>query len=299
VVRWPRALETSTPEVLLFWVLPTVSLGIFLLLCYQVDKTVLRLKWTITETMQQVWWRLVSFVIPLLMVTAGFSAILDRKARGIAWLLAAGVTSRLGTGFLRLAHGMKFNTLKSGELRNRAFSIAKGMGVPLARVFVVPAGKGHLTGAYGMSNAIGFTDNLGKYLTKEQKEYVIAHELAHIKLKHGRKHLLLVLTIFCIAALLLFSLPKRAVAFRPLIQLLAMTVPFVALYYGSRRFEYSADREAVDFTADPEAAVRALANLYQNSELPAAHDRFTELFMTHPTFEHRIKAIANREHMPD
>src|SRR6266567_1273255 len=120
------------------------------------------------------------------------------------FILAVGVVSKIGTGFLRRAEGLKFNTLKSGEYRSRALRVARGMDVTLRRVFVVPAGKGHLTNAYGMSNAIALTDNLGKYLTKSQLEFVMAHELAHVKLKHVRKYFLLALAVFLITALLLF-----------------------------------------------------------------------------------------------
>jgi Zn-dependent protease with chaperone function len=122
----------------------------------------------------------VSFVLPLLLLAAGFDAFLDKRLGGIAWFFAAGVVSRIGTVFLRRAEGLKFNTLKSGELRNRALNIARRMGVALSRVYVVPAGRGHLTNAYGMSHAIGLTDNLGKYLTKAETEFVIAHEVAHV-----------------------------------------------------------------------------------------------------------------------
>ena len=298
IARWPGAVNTSAAETLLFWVPPILSLGIFLLLCYTFDQHIFRLKWTITNAFRQAWWRLVSFVIPLLLVASGFDTILDRKIRGIAWLLAAGVVSKVGTGFLRRAQGMKFNKLKSGELRNRALSMASRMGVTLDRVYVVPAGKGHLTNAYGMSNAIALTDNLGKFLTKTQLEFVVAHELAHVKLKHARKYFLLVLAVFSIAALLLFSFPQRALPLRPLLQLVAMIGPLAALYYCSRRFEYSADGEAVDFTGDPETAIWALANLRQSNELPAAYDRLTELFATHPTLAHRVCAIANDGRIP-
>lgn len=295
---WPGAVNTSAAETLLFWVPPTVSLGIFLFLCYLTDQRIFRLKWTITNVFRQAWWRLVSFVIPLLIVAAGFDAILDRKVRGIAWLLVAGVLSKVGTGFLRRAQGMKFNALKSGELRNRALSMASRIGVTLDRVYVVPAGKGHLTNAYGMSNAIALTDNLGKYLTKMQLEFVIAHELAHVKLKHARKYSLVVFAIFSITSLLLFSFPQRAMPFRPLLQLIAMIGPLVVLYYWSRRFEYSADGEAIDFTGDPETAIWALATLHQSRELPAASDKLTELFATHPTLAQRVHAIANGGHIP-
>jgi peptidase M48-like protein len=112
-----RNAETSSVEAVLFWLPPIVSLGIFLLWCRTVDKIVLRLKWSIGQTLQH---------------------------------------------------------------------------------------------DFGMRNAIVLADNLGKYLTKPQKGYVIAHELAHIKLRHSRKHLLLVMAIFCITTLLLFGLPKQA-----------------------------------------------------------------------------------------
>ena len=296
--RWPEALEHFPFETTFFWALPTVSLGIFLLQCYTVDKSILGLKWTATDTLRQVWWRLVSFVIPLLIVAAGFGAILDGNVKGIVWLLTAGVVARVGTGFLRRAEGLKLNALKSGEFRNRALSIASRMGVSLGRVYVVPAGKGHLTNAFGMSNAIAVTDNLGKYLNKAQIEFVIAHELAHVKLKHGRKQLLVVIAIFSAIALLLFRFRQPALTFRPLVQLVVMIGPLTAVYFCSRRFEYSADREAIDYTGDPEMAVQALAKLHQSRELPAADDRLTELFMTHPTFRKRVQAIANSEHLP-
>lgn len=290
--------ESSSSEALLFWVSPVVSLGMFLLLCRAVDKVLLRLKWKFSQSVQQVWWTLVSFVIPLLMVTAGFSSILDRKVRGIAWLIAAGALSRLGTAFLRGSQGMKFNRLKSGEIRNQALSVASAMGVTIGRVYVVPAGKGHLVNGYGMSNAIALTDNLGKYLTKPQKEYVIAHELAHVKLKHARKHLLLVMTTFCVASVLLLTLPEKARSFRPVVQVVAILGPLAAVYWGSRRFEYSADKEAVELTGDSETAIQALTNLERSRELPASQSRLMEWFMTHPTLENRVEAIAKFGSVP-
>ena len=141
--------------------------------------------------------------------------------------------------------------------------MAHQMGVTVGRVYIVPAGKGHLTNAYGMSNAIGLTDNLGKYLTKAQVDYVIAHELAHVRLKHGRRYLLLVLAIFSTLTLALFGFSQRAQFFRPLVQLAVIFGPLVTIYYFSRRFEYAADVTAVDFTRDPETAVRALVNLHK------------------------------------
>ena len=142
------------------------------------------------------------------------------------------------------------------------------------------------------------TDNLGKYLDERQLEFVIAHEVAHVKLKHGRMRLLLEGTIFSITAISLFLLPLQTKGFRPLLQLVAIMGPLIALYYCSRRFEYSADRAAIEFTDEPEMAIRALAKLHQRLDLPAASDAFTELFMTHPTFAHRVGAVVNNGQIP-
>lgn len=199
---------------------------------------------------------------------------------------------------MRLAEGVKFNRLKSGELRNRALRMASQMGVTLGRVYMVPAGKGHLTNAYGMSNAIGLTDSLGKYLTKAQIDFVIAHELAHVKLKHGRKSLLLVITIFVILTLMLFRLSQYALRFQPIAQVAVIIGPLVAIYYCSRRFEYSADGAAVEFTDNPEIAIRALANLHKIHEVPVQYNRFAELFMSHPSFSPRVEAIATIGQIP-
>jgi Zn-dependent protease with chaperone function len=298
VRTWPGSSEISSGQSWRFWLPPTVALGIFLLLSSQVDKTVPRLKWTAADSLRQALWKLVSFVIPLLMVAAGFEFILDKKLGGIIWLLVAGVTSKIGTGFLRRAEGMKFNTLKSGEYRNRALRVARGMGATLSKVFIVPAGKGHLTNAYGMSNAIAVTDNLGQYLNDRQIEFVIAHEVAHVRLRHARLHLLLIVTTFSITAVSLFLFSSPTSYFRPLLQLVAIFGPLSALSYSSRRFEYSTDRVAIEFTDAPEIAVRALARLHQVRELPTASDAFTELFMSHPTFAHRVGAIVNDGQIP-
>jgi Zn-dependent protease with chaperone function len=290
--------DTSTAETLLFWAPPLVSLGIFLISCYIVDSKLLRQRWSFTQLLWRAWWRLVSFVIPLLMVAVGFRAIFEARFVGIVWLGSAGIVSRIGAGFLRQAEGMKFNGLKSGELRNRALKMAKHMGVTIGRVYIVPAGKGHLTNAYGLSNAIGLTDSLGQYLTKTQMDYVMAHELAHVKLKHGRKHLLLVVAVFSILTLVSFRFSQHALFLRPLVQVAVIIVPLLAIYYSSRRFEYAADAEAVDFTGEPENAIRALTNLHRIHEVPIRCDRFTELFMTHPSLTQRIEAIAKAGQIP-
>jgi Zn-dependent protease with chaperone function len=142
------------------------------------------------------------------------------------------------------------------------------------------------------------TDNLGQYLNDRQIEFVIAHEVAHVRLRHVRIHLLLIVMTFSITTVSLFFFSSPTSHFRPLLQLVAIFGPLIALSYSSRRFEYSADRVAIEFTDAPEIAVRALARLHQVRELPTASDAFTELFMSHPTFAHRVGAIVNDGQIP-
>jgi Zn-dependent protease with chaperone function len=296
--NWPGTLGTSSAEILLFWVAPMASLAIFLFSCYAIDRALLKQRWSLFEMVRRTWWRLASFVIPLQMVAAGFTAIFEGRISGTAWLLSAGVVSRIGTGFLRRAEGIRFNRLKSGELRNQAFKMASQMGVTIARVYMVPAGKGHLTNAYGMSNAIGLTDNLGKYLTKAQVDSVIAHELAHVKLRHARKHLLLVLGIFSMMTVLLFRFSRYVLPLHALAQIAVIFVPLAVIYYFSRQFEYSADRVAVEFTGAPEVAIRGLMNLHKVDEVPMQSAKFSEFFMTHPSLARRVGAIARIGQIP-
>lgn len=86
---------------------------------------------------------------------------------------------------------------------------------------------------------------------------------------------------------------------QPLGEITVILRPLVAVYYLSRRFEYAADRVAVDFTGDPEIAIRALANLHRVHEVPAQCDGFTELFMTHPPLAARVQAIARAGQIPE
>jgi Zn-dependent protease with chaperone function len=298
VRRFRGTWDRSSVEALLFWLPPVASLGVFLVVCYVVDRAVLKQRWSFVVLIRRAWWRLVSFVIPLLMVASGFTLIFTGRLVGTVWLITAAIVSLVGTGFLRLAEGMKFNRLKSGEFRNRALKMAEHMGVRISRVYIVPAGKGHLTNAYGSSNAIALTDSLGQYLTKTQIDYVMAHELAHVSLKHRRKNLLLMLGIFLFFTLVLFRFSNYAMALQPFAEITVIFGPLLVFYYFSRRFEYAADAFAVDFTGDPESAIRALVNIHKIHEVPAHSDRFTELFMTHPPLASRTAAIAKVGHLP-
>jgi hypothetical protein len=270
-----------------------------LFLSYSTDTAVLSHRWTFTDTLKQAWWRLVSFVVPLLMVAVGVEALLQGIVAGIIWFILAGIFATIGRILFHRADGIRMHETKSGELRNRAFAMARKMGVALRRVYSVPAGKGHLTNAYGSWKAIGLTDNLGKYLTKREVDSVIAHELAHVRRKHGRKQLLLSIATFALLNLLLFRLSHLSLRSKLMLDIGVIFVPLLICYFASRRFEYAADREAADYIGDPETVIRALANVYRVSATPPHWNKFTELFTSHPAFTRRAQAIAKRTRLDE
>jgi Zn-dependent protease with chaperone function len=120
----------------------------------------------------------------------------------------------LGMLRLRSAEGMKLQEVKGGELCKPAFVLAKITKTPLKRVYVVPAGRGHLTNAYGAWRTIAVTDNYGKFLTSAQLDFVIGHELGDAKAKHGRKKLLITAKVIAGIALASFVMSPFLFPFR-------------------------------------------------------------------------------------
>jgi Zn-dependent protease with chaperone function len=280
-----------------FWVPPVAMIAAVQLICYSLDRAIVGRRWTTSDVLRLACWRTVSPTIAFLFVAAGFAAIYDKKLTGILWLVAAAILALVGTIRLRSAEGMKMQRVKSGELCKRAFVIAKRMTTNLKRVYVVPAGRGDLTNAYGLWQGVALTDNYGKFLNRAQLDFVIGHELSHVKHGHGRKKLLIMVAVYATMALLCFIMPSALFRFRPLINIFVVLVPILAFYSLSRRFEYIADKTAVEFTHDPEVAIHALANLYRITQAPTYCDRFTELFMSHPAFTRRVCAIGETGRM--
>jgi Zn-dependent protease with chaperone function len=289
----------SDHQHLLFSIPPIASLFLLQILNFSTDKTVSGLHWSHTAIARRASWSVVQNVVSMLMVAAGFEAIYAGGYLGILWLVGAAVIHRVGLIFLRMAEGMRFNRLRSGELRNRSLAIARKMGIDVDTVCMVPAGKGHLTNAFGASNMIALTDALPKYLNERQIDSVIAHELIHVKHKHARMGSLIIVAGYLALLLLMFKIPGRMIQFRPLFDIAVIYLPLIGFYYSSRRAEFEADREAVLYTGDPETAIRALANLYRSSGVPVNCSKLSELFQTHPSLIRRIVAIARAGELPN
>jgi Zn-dependent protease with chaperone function len=292
------SIDLAVAKLFALWLPPLVTIAIVNLISYEHDRVILKCRWTTIDLLRLTWWSTVSPFVALLFVVSAFEAIYDKERWGVLWFVPAALTGFVGAALLRVAQGMKLRRVKSGELYKRAFVLAKGMATPLERVYVVPAGRGHLTNAYGLSRSIAVTDNYGKFLKGPQLDFVIGHELAHVKGRHGRKNLLITGAVYAGAVVVCFSLPTAFLPYRPMLDVFVLLSPILTYYFFSRRFEYEADATSVGFTHDSEAAIRALSNLHRLTQVPINCDWLSELFLTHPAFTRRALAIAELSRMP-
>jgi Zn-dependent protease with chaperone function len=294
---WELPLVRALPH-LLFWILPVLSAALLQGALRCADRTILMRTWTAADILRLACWSTVAPPIALLMVAAGFHEIIDGFWAGAFWLAGAGIAAVVGPIQMNSAQGIKLRRVKSGTLYNRAMRLARKVGVGLDRVYVVPPGRGHLTNAFGLWRGIALTDNFAEYLSGPQLDFVIGHELAHVKGKHTRKRFSIILLLVVVLALLSSWLSHVAVGFRPILVLLDLFVILLAIYSLSRYFEYWCDRQALDFTDDPEAGIYALANLYRMTGSPIQCAWIVELFMTHPCLTNRLEAITRAAEIP-
>jgi Zn-dependent protease with chaperone function len=294
---WELPVVDALPRIL-FWVAPILSTAVLEGASRCVDRTILTRTWTAVDIIRLACWSTMAPPIALLMLAAGFHEILDGIWMGSFWIVGGGIAAVVGPIQVQSAQGMKLRRVKSGTLYNHAFRLARKVGVDLERVYVVPPGRGHLTNAYGLWRGIALTDNFGEYLSGPQLNFVIGHELSHVKGKHTRKRFSFILLVFVVLILLSFSLSPVTALFRPIFVLLVLLVPLLTIYSISRHFEYSCDREAIGFTNDPEAGLHALVNLYRMTGSPIKCSGIVELFMTHPSLTNRLEAITRAAQIP-
>ena len=287
------SLATPAAQSNLFWLLPLTFLGFNEVLFYATNRRINGLHWTAFRIFWQGMWSIVRYAIPLFLIVAGFEYIYDGVFVGIVWILLAVIVAAVGKVGLERALGFKTRRLKTGELRNRAFAMAKTMGANLREVNIVPQGKGHLTNAYaGGLGSISITDTLSQSLTYREVDCVLAHELAHVRLRHVREYFWLLTLPYIFLVLLLYGWPSRISEVRPLLNLVVILLPILILNFFSRRNEYAADRDEVAVVRDPESSIRSLAKLHRLSHVPSQWSYLSELFLSHPSLERRARAIA-------
>lgn len=197
------------------------------------------------------------------------------------------VSHAVSMAYIRL-NGIQLSTNQFGDLYNRVLALSKRFGIDeIPEVYIVESGgvlnafASRVFGLFGKNMVVLYSDivELVKEGCEDELEFIIAHELAHVKRNHVVKRLL---------------------------TFLAMWIPFLGETY-SRACEFTADRMAVACTEKPEKAIRALTVLAAGKYLfwDVNKDEYlnqynakkgffvslTELLSTHPAIPRRIFEI--------
>jgi len=282
------------------WFPPAIIWVLCLALSHPVQTKLRGLAWTRGELAMQGVYSVCASLLPIALFLTGITTMAKSSVRsGMLWMVAAFAVSIIASRALQKFLGMQPQALTTGDLRDRAFAMARQLGVKLQQVYVIPSGKGQMANAFARrGNVISFTDFLLQRMTRREVNYVLGHEMTHLKLGHpGKIAMAGVLSYF--AALTALSFVAPFLHLSPFLHY-ALLVVIVTLvpYFWSRRFEYAADAGAVEVTGDPQAAIAALFKIAQLNMLPIHWSDWSEKWLTHPSSLRRAHAIARKAGIP-
>lgn len=201
---------------------------------------------------------------------------------GIAFITL--ISHAISMAFIRL-NGVELSSKQFSELYNQVMELGKKMDLKeIPEVYIIESGgllnafATRIFGLFGKNIVVLYSDivELIENGEKDALEFIIAHELSHIKRNH---------------------LVKRILIFP------VMWVPFLGEAY-SRACEFTSDRMAISYTHKPEAAIHALTVLATGTRLYKYVNKdeylvqynqkrgffvtLAELLSTHPAIPRRI-----------
>ena len=204
----------------------------------------------------------------------------------------------------------KFKPIENETLRETIMNMCQKAGFKVKGVFSFDMSKNTkkanaaFTGL-GSSRRIIISDTLISGFSDEEIETVFAHELGHYKKGHIKKGILIsslgaFIGLFVMSASYNFLLPKFGfthaweIGALPLLSLIATVWAFITMPIGSsisRKFEFEADRFAVETTKNFPAFESTMEKLsFQNLANPEPN-RFVEFWSySHPSIKRRIEA---------
>jgi Zn-dependent protease with chaperone function len=279
---------------LLVWAPPIVVLVFCQALFQPVYAQVRGIYFRRGDLARQALYGLGTWLVPGLCLVGGMAGAFERiELRGLALCCLLGFACALASGrALRKQLELTPNALTTGELRDRAFSLAASLPVKLQQLYLLPAGKARLANAFARAgNSILLTEILLTRLRKREVDSVLAHELSHLKLDHPRWLGASLCAGFAVVAAPYFTF-SWSPAWQPLFDLLFIVAPLLTYYFVARRFEFAADAGAVKLTGDPAAMITALVKLHHLNLLPLEWSRWNERMMTHPSTVRRALAIG-------
>lgn len=238
-----------------------------------------------------------------LSAAGGWLVVAGQRRFGARWWLP-GAAGLLGTGVLALLAGPAlidplFNEFEpaSPELRARVERLAAAAGVPVDRVLVMDASKrttasnAYVTGL-GPTKRVVLYDTLLKDFSEAEVDFVVAHELAHVRHRDVQRSLVLLAvtapaTVWAIAegaAALGDSLPAVVLA-------AGAVAPLVGIVSNglSRAVERRADRFAMSLLPSAVPLIAFQRGIVLKNVAEPEPPRWVQvLYGTHPTTLERI-----------
>jgi Zn-dependent protease with chaperone function len=291
------SLAAIFPWVLL-WIPPVVVY--FLCLVLSLPMQALRgTHYTQEQLLNQSFWAVGRFVFPVSLISFGTMEMFHSARLGVLLLAAGIVAGKIANRKIVRAYGIELHALTSGELRDRAFSLAQKAATTLRQLYVLPAERLRMANAFAhAAQNIFLTDYLVKHLSKAEVDAVVGHEIAHLQNNHlGRRMTVIFLAVFGFAfsaAFLEYWLPA-GLPNGPIFYAILLLV----FFFLSRRNEFAADAGSVKLTGDAEAMITALAKLTRLNTVPLQWSKLDEKLLTHPSTLRRIRRISHKAGISD
>ncbi len=247
---------------------------------------------------QLMWRSLYSNIIVCASIVTAVAALFDmavgnaRPALGFLELYL-GLTALLITT-ARQPVGIAFAWVTNGSLYDGLQNISKKCSIPVKGLLLAKSRTATTANAFALTNRrVMVTDTILNELTKDELDSIIAHELAHIKLKHIKRKRAICFSTVCapVACLMFPALQGSFTAAIGGIYIIAFT-GYGILLWCSRRMEFAADHHAVLMTGKPRELITALIKLHSSRGLPISWSNTIGLFLSHPPTQERINRIA-------
>ena len=235
----------------------------------------------------------------------------------VGWLAASAFSLVLQMAIPRWIMPLfnRFSPLADGELRQAIFAYAKTIQFPLGNIFEMDGSRrssktnAFITG-FGKNRRIALFDTLIQQHTVAELVAVLAHEVGHSRCRHLLKMLffgILHLGFFFFLLGFFLTWPNLYQGFfmdnasthagLVFFSILIGRVDLVfAIFFKnvSRRFEFEADRFAVETIPDPTALASALRTLAkENLANLMPHPLYVMLHHSHPPLLERLAALEN------
>jgi Zn-dependent protease with chaperone function len=194
-----------------------------------------------------------------------------------------------------LLHALRIGGLKvaEGELRERVFALAAKANARLLRFCVIPEGAWksvHVltTGDRSLLIAQPVIDQL----SRAEVDAIIAHELAHMRLRHRAWAILQVVACAVAVFFVETRIPREQGLIVILVLMTGLLAGIVWINSYRRQADYSADQFAVKLIENPESLITAILRLDRLRGCPLYWSLPEELLFGHTSAVGRVNAIA-------